>query len=330
MTLFRNIVAAASFALVAQAGPAAAQVDLTIGHTLMPDTHYQAFAEKFKELVEERTNGEVTVSIFGQSQLGGEVRMLQSVRSGAQSIVITASAPMENSVPEYAVFAAPYLFNDLEEANKLLQGSFGDHMLGYLPDHGYKPLGFITAIERDVYTSSKPIRQASDMQNVKVRVIQSPAYVDTYQALGAQPTPMNYAEVYIALQNGVVDGAENSPDVFVSDRHSEVSKYFNLTKIHFMPALIVMSPEHFNRLDEEQQLIVVEAADEARAHAIQFYLKGYASALDKAREAGIEIVESDLESFKDATADVARRLIESTPRGAESEAALEKARAALQ
>ena len=203
-------------------------------------------------------------------------------------------------------------------------------MLSYLPDHGDKPLGFITAIERDVYTSSKPIRQASDMQNVKIRTIQSPAYVETYQALGAQPTPMNYAEVYIALQNGVVDAAENSPDVFVSDRHSEASKYFNLTKIHLMPALIVMSPAHFNRLNEEQQLIVVEAADEARAHAIQFYLEGYASGLEKAREAGVEIVEPDLESFKDATASVARRLIESTARGAESEAALEKARAALQ
>ncbi|MGO4839087.1 TRAP transporter substrate-binding protein, partial [Rhizobiaceae sp. 2RAB30] len=198
---------------------------LKIGHTLNPSSHYHVAAEKFKEVVEAKTGGQIKVSLFPQSQLGGEVKMLQAARVGAVDLVVTSSAPLENTVPEAAILSLPYLFDNLDEADKVLQGDAGRHFLDYLPSRGLVGLTFLSAIERSVYTSKKPIKTLADIANLKLRVLQSPTYVAAFEAFGAQPTPMAYSEVYLALQNGVVDGAENSPDTFVMDRMVEVSKY---------------------------------------------------------------------------------------------------------
>ena len=310
-----------------QMTPAHAQVEISIGHTLNPESHYHVGASKFKELVEQRTNGQVKVTLFPQGQLGGEVRMLQSARSGAIGGVVTASAPLENTVPEFAILSAPYLFKDLDEANRILQGDVGTHFLNYLPARGLIGLGFVSAIERNIYTSKKPIKNMADMTNLKLRVIQSPAYVDAYQAFGSQPTPMAYAEVYLAMQNGVVDGAENSPDTMIMDRFVEVSKYYNMTKTHYMPALIVMSKIRFDALTKEQQEIVRQAAKEAIPAAIDAYLRTYDESMVKIKAAKVEIVETDTTAFVKATAPLRDKMVGQTPDGAKNMKLIEAAKA---
>lgn len=328
MNVFKNILgAAALFAGLGLAG-AQAQVELNIGHTLNPDSHYNAFATKFKELVEDRSKGQIKVTIFGQGQLGGEVRMLQSARSGALAMVVTASAPLENTVPEFSALSAPFLFKDLDQANKVLAGEAGQHFLNYLPSRGLIGLGFVSAIERNVYTSKRPIKTLADLKNQKLRVIQSPAYVETYQALGAQPTPMAYSEVYISMQNGVVDGAENSPDTMIMDRFVEVSKYFNMTKVHYMPALVVMSKVRFDALNKDQQKLVQDAAREALPHAIASYKKTYDESMVKIKEANVEIVEVDPAEMIKATRDVAAKLVKQAPDGEANIKRVEAAKAA--
>lgn len=328
MNVIKSILGAATLAIGLGLTAAQAQIELNIGHTLNPDSHYNAFATKFKELLEERSKGQIKVAIFGQGQLGGEVRMLQSARTGALAMVVGASAPLENTVPEFSVLSAPFLFKDLDEANAILQGEVGEHFLNYLPSRGLVGLGFVSAIERNVYTSKRPIKTLKDFENQKLRVIQSPAYVDTYQALGAQPTPMAYSEVYISMQNGVVDGAENSPDTMIMDRFVEVSKFFNMTKVHYMPALVVISKARLEALSKEQQTLVRQAARDALPHAIASYKKTYDESMAKIKEAKVEIVDVDTADMIKATREVAAKLIKQAPDGEANVKRIEAAKAA--
>ncbi|MCX8997026.1 TRAP transporter substrate-binding protein [Rhizobiaceae bacterium BDR2-2] len=292
-------------------------LEITLGHTLALDSHYQVASEKFKEVVEAGSNGEITVSIFPQSQLGGEVRMIQSARTGAIGAFITAGPPLENSIPQYAVFSLPYLFSSVDEANGLLQGEVGDRFLALLPDAGLVGLNFFSVFERSVF-GNKPINSLADMRGLKLRVLQGPGFVQTYDALGAQATPMAYSEVFVALQNGVVDGAEASPEQVVQDKFIEVIKDFSLTKIHYMPSLLVMSKPIFDRMTPEQQELVRDAARQAKDASLEAYNRTYEEALVTLREANVAINEPDLAEFQTVAKGLWPNLLASVPQGEEN------------
>jgi len=289
-------------------------IELNLGHTLAPDSHYHAMATKLAELVEQKSNGTIKVTVFPQSQLGGEVKMIQGARTGTVGALITAQAPLTNTVPEYSIFDLPYLFDSIDQANEVLDGPVGDKFLDMLPEHGMVGLGWLSVMERSVF-SNKPINSPDDMKGFKVRVMQSPGYVKAYEALGAQPTPMAYSEVYLSLQQGVVDGADTSPDQFVMDKFVEVSKYFNRTAVHYLPALLVVSKSKWDAMTPDQQKALQEAADEALAYGKEYYKKSFDESLAKAKEAGVEVIDTDLESMKKATQPVYESLLKEIPNG---------------
>jgi len=253
------------------------------------------------------------INIFPAGQLGGEVKMIQAVRTGTQDLVITGGGPVENTAKEFSVYSFPYLFKDLDQANSVMQGPVGQEMLDLLSKHRLLGLGFISPIERNIFTNGKRITNADDMKGLKIRVIQGQGFVKTYEALGAQPTPMAYAELYTALQNGAVDAAENSPDVFVQDKFIEVSKTYTMARVMYMPALMLMSPSRFERLSPEQQQVIREAAAAAIASADSHYKKGYADSMTIIKDRGVEIIEPDIESFRQIGASVHAGLLESLP-----------------
>ncbi|SDG84168.1 TRAP transporter substrate-binding protein [Pelagibacterium luteolum] len=292
----------------------ASALDITFGHTLALDSHYQVAAEKFKEVVEAGSDGELTVSIFPQSQLGGEVRMIQSARTGSIGAFITAAPPLENTLPEFGVFSLPYLFDSVDQANGVLQGPVGDMFLEKLSSAGMVGMNFFSVFERSVFGTS-PVNSVQDMQGLKIRVLQGPGFIETYDALGAQSTPMAYSEVFVALQNGVVDGAEASPEQVVQDRFVEVIDNFSMTKIHYMPSMLVMSDVIFNQLTPEQQELVREASAQARDASLEAYKQTYADALVTLEESGVAINEPDLAEFQDAALALWPRLLEGIPDG---------------
>lgn len=292
-------------------------LEITLGHTLALDSHYHVAAEKFKEVVEAGSNGEITVSIFPQSQLGGEVKMIQSARTGAIGAFITAGPPLENSIPEFAVFSLPYLFNSVDEANDVLQSEIGDSFLELLPQAGLVGLNFFSVFERSVF-GNKPIHTLADMRGMKIRVLQGPGFVQTYDALGAQATPMAYSEVFVALQNGVVDGAEASPEQVVQDKFIEVIDNFNMTKIHYMPSLLVMSKPIFDGLTPDQQALIRKAAAEAKTASQETYKLTYEQALVTLREADVAINEPDLTEFKSTAKALWPSLLANVPNGEEN------------
>jgi tripartite ATP-independent transporter DctP family solute receptor len=302
-------------ALVVSASQAfAAPVEINIGHTLTTDSHYQAASEKFKEVIESGSKGEMKVSIFPQSQLGGEVKMIQSARTGAISAVITAGPPLENTVPEFSVLSLPYLFESVDQANNVLQGPFGDKMLGLLDSRGLVGLSFFSVFERSVF-GARPIRQVGDLRGMKLRVLQGPGFVKTYEALGAQPTPMAYSEVFVALQNGVVDGAEASPEQVIQDKFVEVTKFFNLTKTHNMPSLVLMSKVRFDALTKEQQDLVRRAAKEASKASLAAYKRTYDEGLAAFEKAKVEVIRPDLAEFKKTARATWPGLLQGVPNG---------------
>lgn len=300
-------------------------VTLNLGHVLTPGSHYHAVAVKLAEVALAKSKGTLKIDIFPSGQLGGEVKMIQSARTGVLPLVVTGEPPLENTVKEYGIFSLPYLFHSVDEANGALQGPFGKHMLSYMDKYGLTGLGWISVLERNMY-GTKKIASLDDMKGTKIRVIQSPGYVKTYEALGAQPTPMAYSEVFMALQTGVVDAGEASPDQIIQDKFVEVTKFYNMIKIHYMPAVLLMSKSRFNALSSEHQAVIREAAAEAVKYGITVYKAGYQDGLKQMRAAGITIVEPDLKGFHKATEVIYEPLIKSIPDGKKN---VDAARAAM-
>jgi tripartite ATP-independent transporter DctP family solute receptor len=300
----------AAIALSAQAQP----VQLNLGHTLAPESHYQFMSQRMADLVAKKSNGEMKINLFPQSQLGGEVKMIQAGRTGGLNLFITAQAPLTNTIKAYSLFDVPYLFDSVDEANKVLSGPVGKEFLAMLQQYNLVGLGFLSVMERNVF-SAKPINKGSDMAGMKLRVMQSPGYVKAYEAFGAQPTPIAYGEVYMALQQGVVDGADTSPDQFLMDKFVEVSKFYNITRVHYLPALLIASKSQFDVLTPKQQQIVRESANEALEAGREFYKKSYAESMDKIKKAGVQIVQTDIASMKLVTAKTNASLLASIPNG---------------
>lgn len=300
--LFRSALVCAALTFAATSAMAD-PIEIDIGHTLTTDSHYQAAALKFKEVIEAGSNGEMTVSIYPQSQLGGEVKMIQGARTGAIGAVITAGPPLENTVPAFSILSLPYLFDSVDQANGVLQGPFGERMLKTMDDSGLVGLTFLSVFERSVF-GARAIRTVDDLKGMKIRVLQGPGFIKTYEAFGAQPTPMAYSEVYVALQNGVVDGAEASPEQVMQDKFVEVTKYFSLTKTHYMPSLILMSKVRFDTLTPEQQDLVRRAAREAAKASLETYKRTYDEGLAGLEAAKVEIIHPDLAPFRQVARDV--------------------------
>ncbi|WP_353170935.1 TRAP transporter substrate-binding protein [Paracandidimonas soli] len=302
-------------AIALSVGAGAAQgVTLNLGHTLAPDSHYQIAGQQLAEKVAERSNGEMKINLFPQSQLGGEVKMIQAARAGALDMFITAQAPMVNTVREYSLFDVPYLFDDLSQANKVLAGPVGRQFMDMLPKYNLVGLGFLSAMERNVF-SSRPINGQPDMKGMKLRVMQSPGYVSAYEALGALPTPMAYGDLYLALQQGVVDGGDTSPDQFVMDKFLEVSKFYNITRVHYLPALLIISKSRWDKLSPEQQKILQESADDALAYARDYYKKSYDGSIARMKAEGVTVVDSDLDTLRESTRGVVQSLLKQIPDG---------------
>lgn len=283
-------------AVTLSTAPLAAQTELSIAHVLGDTSSYQIASEKLAELVEERTNGDIVINVFSQGALGGELRLIQGLRTGTVDLAFVATASLENTVPEVKVFSLPYLFDSKEQAYERLASGPGQEMLDVFEEYGMLGLGWGAIYERSL-PSMTPITSVEDMNGAKVRVIQAPGWVNTYEAMGAQATPLAYGELFLALQNRIVDAAELAPDQTVGDGFAEVITDYTLTRVHQLPSLMLGSASLAARLTDEQLTIIREAASEALAEGIAAHDAATDAALDQMTELGITIHEPDLAPF---------------------------------
>lgn len=291
------------------------KVVMKLGHTLAPDNHYQLTAQVFAKEVAQRTHGRITIEIFPQSQLGGEVQMAQALRTGTQELMISAQAPIDNTIKQWQIFDIPYLFSNMDEANALLQGPVGRKYLDMMQPVNMVGLTWLAVGERNVFTTKRPINSLADMRDLKVRVMQSPGYIAGYKALGANPTPLAYNQLFLALSQGLVDGADTSPEEFIQDKFSEVAKHFYLTHVNYLPVVLAMSKSAWSKLPPGDQKIFMDSAKVAAQFDLQEYKREYNAALAAMKQKGIQVAAPDTKSWIAATQPARDELIGQIPDG---------------
>jgi tripartite ATP-independent transporter DctP family solute receptor len=311
--------------LAVAGGPVAAQTEITLAHVLSESSAYQVIFKRFAELMAERSGGKVKVNIQCCGQAGNEGRLIQSLRTGVLDGAFVGGSSLETVVPDFRVVSLPYLFDNNEQANRILQGPVGDDMLKMLDAFGMTGLGWGAIFERNLATN-KPINSVADLQGLKLRVLQTPGFVEAYKALGTQPTPMAYGEVFLALQNGVVDGMEISPDAVVADKFVEVIKAYALTRVHQSTTVFAMSKARFEALPADVQAMMRQAAKDAIAYGLGEHAKLMAAGLEAVKAKGITVTDPPAGPFQEAARKSYEVILKDAPGGAALVAKIEAAK----
>lgn len=291
-------------------------LELKLGHPLDVGSERHVIASKLADLAFQKSNKTLHITVYPQAKLGDEVKAIQAVSSGIQGITFASTAAVGSTVKEYYLFDLPYLFENAEQADKVLRGEVGKKFLDMLPKYGMIGLGWAWPNERNLF-SNKPIRKPEDLKNFKTRVLSAPGYVKAYESLGASPTPFTYSGIYTAAQQGVLDGADVPPDQYVMDKFVEVSKYYNKTKIHYVPMVVVVSKLQWDAMTRDQQQALQESADEALEYGREFNKTYYNAFYEQMKQAGIEIIEPDIASFKEASKQTYDSILKDVPNGRE-------------
>lgn len=240
----------------------AERVTLRLNHNL-PDISVSGRSFEFlAQRVGELTNGDVRIRVFHNGQLGQQRESIELVQQGALDMAKSNAAEMEAFEPLFSVLTVPYIFKDAAHAKAVLTGPIGQSVLDAAADNGLVGIGFLFEGARSFY-ANKPILSPADMAGLKMRVQPSPSAIRMVELLGAQPTPIAFGELYSALQQGVVDGAENSIGAMTQVRHGEVSKHYSLNEHTMVPAVYFMSQTAWDSLSPDQQAAVRQAAAEA-------------------------------------------------------------------
>ncbi|TJZ84386.1 DctP family TRAP transporter solute-binding subunit [Paracoccus hibiscisoli] len=262
-TLFRTTCLAA---ILSVAGLAAqAQTALRLAHAAPETDLQQNLALFLKEQLEERSGGEITVTIFPQGQLGNDAAMVDGTRSGIIDVVMTGLNNMTGLVPEAGAFELPFIFPTRADAYAVLDGEVGQGISEQFQGHGLKMLGYPENGYRNMTNNRGPITQPGDVAGLQMRVNNSKALSDMFQALGATPQQIPVAELYTALETGVVDAQDHPVGIVQSFKFDEVQDYLSLTQHAYSALALAMNLNKFNGLSEEHQALVQEVATEAVA-----------------------------------------------------------------
>ncbi|PID55851.1 hypothetical protein CSB45_14165 [candidate division KSB3 bacterium] len=272
---------------------------LSFGHYGAPTDTATKAAEHFAELVEERTNGQLTITLHPGNELGNSPTQLQGVRIGTIDLVMVGNPYLTAFAPELNVLDLPFLFTSCEHAYNVLDGAAGRRLLDTLEKYQLKGLAFWEIGFRNISNSSRPIHSPEDLKGLKIRTTPNPAHVLAFKLLGANPTPMPFAELYMALQTKTVDGQENPVHHIYASRLHEVQNYLSLTNHAYTVAPLVMNLAKFQSLTAENQKILVEAALESAKYERELNSSLNGESLAKMKAEGIEVVEEpDIEAFR--------------------------------
>lgn len=277
-------------------GSAAAETLIRLAHTLNPTDARHMGAERFEELVEERSEGEIQVELYPSSQLGGQAEIFEGMNLGLIEMNIAGSTHLSNLDPAFGVFDLPSLAPDEASFMALLDGEIGQSLLDGLPAVGIRGLAYSEVGFRHLYTN-KLVEGIDDVDGLVVRVPGNPVYQDTLATFGATATSMALGEVFTALQQGAIEGAENLVSFYRNSGHWEAAPYIALTYHAALPSVWMMSESFYQGLSEEDQTLVMTAAKEAAMYEREVSAQMTADALAELPELGVTITEVDLAPF---------------------------------
>jgi len=278
---------------------------IKLAHVVNEQDGFHIAAVKFQELVQERTDGTVTIEIYPNAQLGDERTLLEGMQIGTVDMGVITNGPVANFVEEIAVFELPFLFPSPEAAYEVLDGPIGQELLDELERVQLKGLAYAERGFRNLTNDVRPVQSPTDVDGLKIRVMENPVYIDTFQSLGANAVPMAWTEALTAMQQGTIDGQENPVNVIYSFRLYEPQRYLSMTRHTYAPALFVMSLNLYNSLPADVQEILRTAAQEAAEYERMMNAESEATQMQALRDNGMEIIEDpDIAAFQEMVAPV--------------------------
>ncbi len=216
--------------------------------------------EAMRECITDRTGGAWTLNAFWSSALGDDLTATQALRSGTQEMVITSTSPLVGIEPALGVFDLPFLFADEAEADAILDGEFGTYVTEMMPNSGLVNLSWWENGFRNLTNSLRPVASLEDFQGMRVRVMQNNIFLDTFQTLGANATPMAFGEVFTALETRAIDAQENPYVTIDTSQFYEVQDYLSATRHAYTPFMVLFSKPIFDTYSEEEQAILRDCA----------------------------------------------------------------------
>lgn len=250
------------------------------------------------ERLKEKSDGKMQIDIYPNQQLGSERECLELLQIGSLGMTKVSTGVMENFAPGLKVFGLPFLFRDRQHRFNVLEGPIGEDFLNSSIDKRLKGLTFYDAGSRSFY-SKTPIKGPEDLQGLKLRVMESQTAINMVKNLGGSPTPIAWGELYTALQQGIVDGAENNLPSFYLSRHYEVCKYFIMDEHTALPDELVIGTPVWNQLSAQEQKWLKEAAMESSEYEKEIWRKAELHALEEIKKAGVQVIEANKEEFRD-------------------------------
>nr|WP_220457878.1 TRAP transporter substrate-binding protein [Morganella morganii] len=285
---------------------------MKLSHNQNRDHAVHKAMTQFADDVKTKTNGDVRIRIYPDAQLGNQRESMELMQNGALDIVKSNAAELEAFSPAYSVFNLPYLFRDKPHYEKIIYGDIGQEILDSSKDSGFVGLTYYDAGARSFY-AKKPIRTPDDLKGLKIRVQPSPTAISMVKELGGNPTPLAYGELYTALQQGVVDAAENNIPSYTLSRHSEVTKFFSLDEHTMVPDVLVMSTKSLDKLTPEQQEIVKQAAKDSAQTMAKLWEASEKEERAKVEKQGVEFITVDKVTFQDAVKPMYDDIAKSNP-----------------
>lgn len=256
--------------------------------------------EYMADILAEKSKGRLTIEIYPSQQLGTERQCLELLQIGSLAMTKVSAAVMENFAPNIQIFSLPYIFRSREHAYRVLDGPVGKGLLEQGEKYWLHGLTYFDAGQRSFYTK-EPVETPEDLEGMKIRVQESVTAMNLVRALDGSPTPISWGELYTALQQGVVDGAENNPPSFYLSRHYEVCKYYTLNEHTSVPDILVISTVAWNNLSDQEQQWLEEAAEEATDHQRKLWQEAEQEALEAVQAAGVKIIRPDKSAFAEKT-----------------------------
>jgi tripartite ATP-independent transporter DctP family solute receptor len=268
-----------------------------LGHGLDPGHPVHEAMEHMQARVAELSGSRMRIDIYPSQQLGSERELLELLQLGSLGMTKVAAAVLEGFAPKYKALSAPYVFRDREHRFRVLEGEIGRELLLDSQRYWLRGLTYYDAGSRSFYTKDRPIRTPEDLAGLKIRTLESATQVRMVNELGGSATPISWGELYTALQQGIVDGAENNPPSFHTSRHYEVCRYYSLDEHTSIPDVLLVSTIIWDTLTEEEQGWLQQAALESSEVQKELWRVAEEEALRIVAEAGVEILRPDKTPF---------------------------------
>jgi TRAP-type transport system periplasmic protein len=261
------------------------------GHLQNKDHPVSAGANKFGQIVEQKTGGKIKFREFPSSSLGSESQQQSALQGGTQEMMSASTTTLAGIVKEFGVLDFSFLFANEREADALLDGPIGKRLLDRLPEHGLVGLAYWENGFRNVTNSKRPINRPEDLAGLKIRVMQNPVYLDTFKAVDANPVPMAFGELFTALETKTVDAQENPYSIILGNKFNEVQKYLTITRHTYNAFIVLMSKKFWDSLSPTEKKIVQDAAIESRTYERQVARAAADKDLEALKAKGMQVNE---------------------------------------